>query len=251
LANKESAQGRLARCLSRRRAFGLFIFLVFLFVPAQQQVAHAEVKNHSCAGIELRIDGANEKEAELICRGTKGAIDFLRKCEMGFEGQLFFDVVSQDSEKCEANSYAAFDVRSRKIILANLETCSRMFNHSRFSKSVNVEDYFSSIVAHEVTHPIIDPVLGDVPHRQLVHEYAAYTAQFSQLSPQILAEINAGSKTLRHVALSDLSAVIYHMAPETFGMMAFSHFLGPDGGCQTLASLLTGKRRLSQGFRDE
>ena len=105
---------------------------------------------------------------------------------------------------------------------------------------LGLEEYFHSVVVHELTHAAADGM--PCPYQACVAaaEYIAYVLQVMSLDPDEQAAFEANSAINRRISTDELSPIILYMAPDLFSQKALAHFSQRDDPCGYIGQLVDG-----------
>lgn len=199
-----------------------------------QAAAHEISSRPSCLGGRVVIDGADEYEAELVCRGITAAAEMLGRC--GYAPPVSV-AVEFASRLVDVDGFARRGEYVSGTRLIRLQTLAAFMTANKPSfagVSISYGALYASIAAHEMTHAIFNEAAS---HRDLVpaaHEYVAYTIQVATLPSGVRDALLAKYSEPPAESLFVFSPFLLYADPERFAVAAWRHFTGAGNGCSML-----------------
>ena len=102
---------------------------------------------------------------------------------------------------------------------------------------------YESVIVHEVSHAIVEQNLAYRPSSRVVHEYIAYAAQLSTMTPDLRRDILRRYQRPGYADVDEMSWVYYELDPSGFGVKVYRHFLTLTDPGRFLHDLLDGTIR--------
>jgi hypothetical protein len=196
-----------------------------------------------CPEANAAVAGATEKERALICAGVADASGFLAGCGIERTAPLVVTVHADMREVCDTPAHALYDVRRDRLEIAQLDTCRRATVPGDLFDRLEPDVAYRSLAVHEAAHAIA-AAAGIAPKRLAAQEYVAAVVQMSTLPPEARVALTA-DVARRPIAIGELNATSYGLAPLRFAGKAATHFAQQPDGCAFLRDLVDGEIRLT------
>lgn len=239
----------MKKCIwEKSRRSRLFALAISVFAapltPAGTFSAHAtdKVASAYCRDGRTEVQRATGDELALICLAAGDALDFLRDCGLRLPGDLQIEVANEGIEVGGLEVFGCFDAETDKIRLLDLERCAKAAAVNKAYAALPANQFYKSIVAHEVAHRVFRSNLGNRTIPRAGHEYVAYAVQITQMPETVRRQFLAPIKRSPPSDLRRFADMLLLMAPEAFAAMSYDHFSAPGNGCKLLRDLLMGIR---------
>lgn len=210
--------------------------------------AGAEEAPGACAGTRAIIEtGLDRVTHAVVCEGVSRAAEFLAR--LGADVAIPLQIVVGEGGEGDAMAEAigTFDARAMSIRLIPL---ARAIEASRDNPPFGVpmdEELYRSFVAHEAAHAYAHHRFRTVRPTRIAHEYLAYVVQFATMAPPLRARILEAARLDGFGREEEVSPVYHALAPHSFGIKSYLHFLRDDAGEAFLRRVLD-DRALRRNF---
>ncbi|WP_425416388.1 DUF6639 family protein [Oricola indica] len=229
------------------------MFAALLTTNSNFALADGNTDPHSCSNVQNNVEvwSNDAHEIAVSCEGVETAISFLQQCGVDYDGSLAIHFERDMRDECGVDTYGIYEISEKVIRINSYPTCRSVFTKSKLTGRIPFDEFFESIVVHEVTHAVVDAIGAESAKKPLTQEYIAYAVQYSMFEPADVSALTDDLLIKDHVALSDFSMSIYALSAEKFAAMVSSHFNGPDGGCKTIRDLVSGDRQMRESVHQE
>ncbi len=103
-----------------------------------------------------------------------------------------------------------------------------------------MENYFQSVVAHELAHSLFDKASCPFKACVIANEYVAYAMQVMSLTSEQKTEFVEHAHLDRPISRDELSLTMYLMAPNLFAQKTWVHLNQRSDVCSYLRQFLDG-----------
>lgn len=190
----------------------------------------------------VAILNGNPKELKLICDAAGDALHYPSSCGLRLQSRLVVDVADEPLKKGGLDVFGCFDAEKDTIRLLGFERCSQAAAGNRAYAALPADQFYKSIIIHEVAHKVFRSNLGKRFVARAGYEYVAYPVQITLMPETERRQFLSPIKTSAPPDLSRFADMLLLMAPEAFAAMAYEHFALPGNGCRLLEDLLTETR---------
>jgi hypothetical protein len=199
-----------------------------------------------CGSVGVSVTAPDPAITDLVCNAAEVAARQLDLCGLPLEQPVLVRVLD-DFATNHNNCAALFDCKTMSVDIASPDALKGMISADSPWSQLSMEEYFASVVAHELAHAAFQQAVGDRVVDPTDHEYVAYAMQMQFLSALDRSAIISSFPVKPPVAASELNGIIAFMAPVLFAAKTWTHFTGPVGGCDFVRSLARGERTLGLG----
>lgn len=211
----------------------LTLSVVFSFTMAFPLLA----ADLTCDGLSITVNAEQSEIAESVCEAARRASAQFERCNLPFQPKsLRIDVIDELRPHCVAVYHCGEDWIE---ILAPDQMQARRKAEGAFS-SLEISDYFQSVVVHELAHSAFDEVPCPFDTCIATNEYVAYAMQIMSLDSEVRSGFEAKAGIDRRVSRDELSAMIYFMAPGRFAQKVWVHFSQRDDPCGYIGQIVNG-----------
>lgn len=146
----------------------------------------------NCSYDNVNIEFSNSFDYTSSCQALSRiyALDFF---EENTEIKIKFvdEIIFINGGNQGPRAYGFYDVESEEIIMSSFETFTDPENEYKtpFNQSEFTSDFFVGLIAHEITHSILDSMYKGLS--STIQEYAAYYVQISTLDESSINSISA------------------------------------------------------------
>lgn len=195
-----------------------------------------------CSDGRTKIAGASSDEFSLICSAAEATMKFLRNCGLSLPSSLQIEIAKESLQVGGQKTFGCYDADRNVILLLNFANCSKAAAKSKAYASLPADQFYKSIVVHEVAHRVFQSNLGARKVTRGGFEYVAYAVQITLIPESARSKFLAPIKRSAPTDLSPFADMLLLMAPEAFGAMAYDHFSAPGNGCRVLRDVIEGKQ---------
>jgi len=191
----------------------------------------------SCEGTNISVSTRSEAFATLTCDAVDKATVLFARCNMPpIASPMKIEIVRDLKDDCVALYHCGEDWIE---ILEPPMMASRRNPDGAFS-FLGLDDYYQSVIVHELAHAAFDDVLCPFGACIASSEYVAYAMQIMSLPPDAQMEFVKTSGLGRQVARDELSAVMLFMAPGRFAQKAWAHLSQQPNPCAYIGQIMDG-----------
>ena len=227
------------RGAAARRALA-FAMMLGCLVPLASRSAEV-----ACRQAGITVTGATAQDGKLVCAAVEDALAFLQPAGLHLERGPAIHLVGKLPASTDSHSLGRFDGRRGVIELLDYRAAvSATECGPRAFKVPMSHALWQSFVAHEIAHAAVHAYDTRGTVRRAQHEYVAAVVQLSTLPDAIRAEILDHYDDLPAFGdASEISDLLYYMAPCEFAVKAYRHYLAPGNGSGFISRLLSPPRR--------
>ena len=195
-----------------------------------------------CPAIVIDSSTMSGRDRELVCSGTAGAREFLRAHDIQVRRRIRLRL--HDGPIANGPTHIGlYDADTDRIDLLSFDQARRQtVGDPLFGIPMN-PGLYESVVAHEVTHAIVEQNLSARPDSRLIQEYAAYVVQLSTMAPDLRQDILRRYRQPGYADLDEMSWVYYQLDPSGFGVKVYRHFRALADPGRFLRDLIEGTVR--------
>lgn len=191
-----------------------------------------------CKGTDVTVSTPTLVSADLACEAVKQAEILFSRCDLpSLTDPLKIEIVSDLKPACVAVYHCGTD-RIEILELSSME--ARRSSKSDFS-SLSAEDYFQSVVVHELSHVLFDDTPCPFASCPATNEYFAYVMQVMSLTPSERTAFAENAALEKRISRDELNLMILLMAPDRFAQKAWAHVLQQENPCAFVRQVLDGK----------
>ncbi len=189
-----------------------------------------------CKETEVTVSAATPELQERVCESTRRAIVFLRECNIVVSEHIWIDVLDTLPE----NYFGLYHNGKKQINLLSPDDTGAMRKPDSAFFDIPVEQFFDSIVVHELTHAAFDKVPCHASTCLATAEYVAYTMQIMSLSPANKKIFEAHMDMGTRVTRDEINAIILMLAPDRFTQRAWAHLSQRENSCDYIGLIMQG-----------
>ncbi len=195
-------------------------------------------------GPYVSVSSQNTETAEQVCTASRRALALFESCGVPkILRPIQINVVHDLKEGCVALYHCGEDTIE---LLEPSEMQERRLPESAFSH-LNIDEYFRSVVIHELTHAANDGLPCPFESCVVADEYVAYSMQVMSLDTKSRQKFIERSGIQDRVSSEELSAIILFMAPDLFAQKVWAHLNQRENACRYIDGLSSGKIVLDRG----
>lgn len=226
-------------------------FLAACMISASMILAPAPGMAHdACANsaIDLVVTSASPLEQELVCVGVERALHLLARCEITPRGPIDIRLQREIRHPLAGPIFGAYDLTQRFISLTSFASLPTLMEHTPY-EGLPRDDFYESLVVHEVVHSIMHQNLGQRAQSEAAYEYPAYALQIASLPAPARAQFMEHFDKERIARAGPFSDTVLAFAPYFFAARAYSHFATSPDGCAKIRALMSGEDRIESAQR--
>jgi len=215
---------------------------MWLLPAAMALLPTPSIANESCpsAGIEVRVSAASVPERTLVCSGARQALDLLALCGIAPRDAIDVRIRAEVRHPLAGLIFGYYDLRERHITLTSLDGLPDLMHDTPYD-GLPPNDFYKSLVVHEVVHSVMHQIFGTGVQTQAAYEYPAYALQIASLPAPARAQFMKAFDEERLQRPVPLSDTILAFAPYFFAARAYSNFITSSDGCLLLREAMKGK----------
>ena len=204
--------------------------------------ATADGRLTDCPAISVDRGTATDHDHELLCRGAASARGFLRAHGIRVRRRIRMQLHDRPIERGPSH-IGLYDADADRIDLLSYAQAHHLTADDPLFGMPMTPALYESVVAHEVTHAIVEQNLPARLESRVVHEYIAYTAQLSTMTAELRERILRRYPRPGYAHLGEMSWVYYQLDPSGFGVKVYRHFATLPDPAAFLQDLLSGAIR--------
>lgn len=192
----------------------------------------------------MTVRAPEQADARVVCDAAGVAIGFL--AGQGLRTDVAFEFAVVDDLPAPISA-AAFGGYLRTENRAYLLTSSRVAARGTVFGLAYDRTLYRVLAVHEIAHAVAAANFS-VPQPSLeAEEYIAYAAMFATMPDEARRQVLERSGVTLQSAL-ELNSAVYLLDPFRYGILAYLHFTGPDGGKAFLRDVLAGRALMEFAF---
>ena len=196
-----------------------------------------------CEGTNVSVHPHQSAYADMTCEAVKRAEAVFDQCNLPpFSDPIRIEFVSELEPGCVA-LYHCGEHWIEVLEPPLMDT--RRSSEGAFA-FLAIEDYFQSVIVHELAHTTFDDVPCPFEACITANEYVAYAMQVMSLTPGAQTEFAANSELDRRVSRDELSLILLFMAPGRFAQKAWAHLSQRDDPCAFVGHIMDGTALLDR-----
>lgn len=203
-----------------RKMVPLLLLISFLFV------ATAFAREQSCVNPpEVVVTTADAETFVEICSAAEKAITFLAQYDLRPQGPITIEIVAHKIDNHGLISYGSYDGNSNRLQLmsyASIFTTSR--NPMMFGEPFD-RVHYSGVIAHEVTHAVVEHYTKVKKYSGPSQEYLAYATQLATMPEERRNAIIRAMNVEPWQAGDEISNIYMAMAPGKFAVKSYLHLM--------------------------
>lgn len=202
---------------------------------------HAETV--SCKNSVVSVNTQQTEYAELTCKAAEQAEALFELCNVpSLSNPVAIDIVEELEPECAGLYHSDCDwieVLAPPLIEAFLVS-DNAFGF------LSIEEFFQSIVVHELTHAALDDIPCPFEKCVVANEYVAYAMQIMSLTPDAQFAFVAQAGLDQPISLYEFHPVIFFMAPDLFSQKVWTHLSQREDRCGFIGQITSGTILLDQ-----
>lgn len=197
----------------------------------------AEVTVCDGGDVPVSVNSKDSNITMLICEAVTEAQRVFEQCNVpALADPLRIDLVEDIPKQCVALYHCGEDYIK---VLSPALMQSKRLAEGAFT-FLPIEQYFQSVIVHEITHAAFDAVPCPISSCVVGAEYVAYAMQVKFLSPEDRQRFVDLAGLDRKISRDELSALILYMAPHLFAQKAWTHLSQRENPCGYIGQITDG-----------
>jgi len=197
----------------------------------------------SCNTSAVTVTYQEVEHADLVCDAVKQASTLFEQCNIPpLANPVHIEFAEEMGEGCVALYHCGDNLIE---VLPPPQMQERRKPDGAFAH-LNIDDYFRSVVVHELAHAATDDIPCPFDDCVAAAEYVAYAMQVMSLSPDAQSIFEGQSGLDRPISIDELNVMILYMAPNLFSQKVWAHFSQRDDPCGYIAQLVDGSILIDQ-----
>lgn len=189
----------------------------------------------SCGVPNVTVTSQQTADGELVCGAVRQATMLFDTCNLPpLSRPVRIAVVEDLSQGCVALYHCGEDIIE---VLSTSNMQERRDPNGGF-KHLTADEYFQSVVVHELSHAATDPTPCPFEACIVADEYIAYAMQVMSLGPEAQQVFENRSAFKDPVSAEELSVVLLFMAPHLFSQKVWAHLSQRDDPCSYIGQLM-------------
>jgi len=191
-----------------------------------------------CEGSGVSVSGQTPKVLELTCEAVNTAQTLFSQCNVPpFSTPLEIEILEEIDPGCVGQYHCG----EQRIEVLSPGPMQEVRNTNSVFGFLPINEYFQSVIVHELAHASYDNVPCPLVSCRASHEYVAYAFQIMSLSPPSLATFESSSKLDRYILNDDLNAMVLFLAPDSFIQKVWTHLTQQDDPCSYIGRITEGE----------
>jgi hypothetical protein len=189
----------------------------------------------SCGVPNVTVNFQQTADGELVCGAVRQATMLFDKCNLPRLSRPIRIAVVEDLSQGYVATYRRGDDMIEALSASRMQ--ERRDPNGTFSY-LTADDYFQSVVVHELSHAAADPTPCPFEACIVADEYIAYAMQVMSLGPEAQQVFENRFAFEDPVSAEELSVVLLFMAPHLFSQKVWAHLSQRDDPCSYIGQLM-------------
>jgi hypothetical protein len=191
----------------------------------------------TCMPSGVHVEATRSEDADRVCEAVQVAQSVFDGCGLpGVPSGLRINVVENLRHGCVALYHCG---ENWIETLAPDAMQKRRLPGSAF-EWLDIEDYFRSVVVHELAHAVFDELPCPFEACVAAAEYISYALQVMSLTPKQQKTFEERAALDRKISRDELNAMYLFMAPSKFAQKAWTHVSQREDPCAFLGQVIDG-----------
>jgi uncharacterized protein DUF6639 len=201
----------------------------------------------SCREQKADMSGASAEEQRIICAAVERTTGLFRQCGFMEFPRIRVQVETEPVNVCGVDAFGSFDAERQTIRITDAATCKKLANLNAAYAPLPSDEFYQSIVVHEVAHHFFRSHMNGKKASHATHEYVAYAMQIASMPLQIRNQFLNSFQREPAEDLNPFVDMLLLMSPVYFGVLAYDHFSAPGNGCRVLQEIVRGEIKFPSG----
>lgn len=204
--------------------------LFFMALPADAETV-------SCANSNVTVDASNTTLTEMTCKAAEHATLLFERCNVpSLSGPVHISIVDNLEPGCVALYHCGEDW-VEVLAPSSIEGIRDPDGAFGF---LRMEEYFQSIIVHELAHAAFDSVACPFASCVTGNEYVAYNMQVMSMTQQAQSKFAEMAGLDRKISRDELSPAILFIAPNLFAQKVSAHLSQRNDPCEFIGQITDG-----------
>ena len=204
----------------------------------------ASAETISCGHMGVSVTFQQSEHADLVCEAAEQSDALFRQCNIS---PALHPVRIEIVDELQSGCVAIYHCGDYNIQIISPPVMQERRDADGAFIDLNIDEYFKSVVVHELTHAANDDLPCPFEGCVATDEYMAYVMQIMSLDPKDQLRFEERSGIDRRVSSDELSPIMLFMAPDLFAQKAWAHLSQRDDACGYIANLNEGIFRFDLG----
>ncbi|MDX2156041.1 MAG: DUF6639 family protein [Hyphomicrobiaceae bacterium] len=205
-------------------------------------------RSTACSEIDADVEATEQEPVKLVCRAAKDAVATLASCGLQQTRRIVIRIAVAADDPPTDQSYGCYDHTTGLITLAGLAACTQRLRRDESRAHIDPDEYYRSVVIHEVTHSILLAHPASDHLSRPAQEYLAYALQIDAFSDASRAEFLKPYRENRALRTLMPDEILLHMNPSAFGAMSYLHFKMLGERCDAIKRVLKGEIEFTRPY---
>lgn len=216
-------------------------FASLLVIAATVLLPGPSSAREACPGVasDVMVTAASSPiESKLVCAGALQALELLGLCGITPRGMIGIGIQREVRHPLAGLIFGYYDLKERHIVLTSFDGLPTLMLDTPYA-DVPPDDFYKSLVVHEVVHSVMHQNLKSEVRSQAAYEYPAYALQIASLPAPVRSTFLKTFDPERIESAPPLSDTILAFAPYLFAARAYTHFADASSGCANIRAVMT------------
>lgn len=189
-----------------------------------------------CPNGRVTVAGGDQSARYLTCEAAKAGLKMLDACNVIVNRDIKVKIVNELKAGCVGLYHCGEDL----IEILHPVNASRLRSNDSPFRRLSAQDYYASIIVHELAHAAFDQVPCPYPDCPATAEYVSYAMQVRSLGTEQIEQFEVIADVNRLVRYDDLNSILLMMSPNRFAALAWTHFKQREDGCDYIELVMSG-----------
>lgn len=190
-----------------------------------------------CPNSRYTVTAQHPTHIDMTCQATDHAEETFRACGLKQTSDpIRIDLVQDLQEGC----VGLYHCGENWIEILEPPVLSDNVSSNNVFAFLPVDDYFKSIVVHELSHQLLDNMPCPFEACAASQEYVAFAMQIMSLTPDQRSLFEATHGLEAEISRTELNAMILFMAPNIFARKTWAHFNQRADSCGFIRDIMDG-----------
>ncbi|WP_172294988.1 hypothetical protein [Pseudoruegeria sp. HB172150] len=190
----------------------------------------------TCPRGAITVSGDDRTLIEQTCEIAESAADRLAACNAPITRPVRIEIVGELLTGCVGLYHCGEDW----IEILPPATAIGLRSVDSPFQNLSSDDYFASIVTHEMAHAAYDEATCPFADCPATAEYVAYAMQVGALTADQIVDFEAAADIDRRVGHDELNRALLMMNPNGFAARTWTHFSQREDGCAYIGLVMSG-----------